>query len=59
MEYLDDEAGEYSTFAYYAPTRRFGTPEDFQKVVNELHKAGIGLILDWTPSPFPESGGRS
>ena len=57
MEYLDDEAGEYSTFAYYAPTRRFGTPEDFQKVVNELHKAGIGLILDWTPSHFPRVEG--
>ena len=57
MEYLDDEAGEYSTFAYYAPTRRFGMPQDFQKTVNELHKAGIGLILDWTPSHFPRVEG--
>ena len=41
MEYLDDEAGEYSTFAYYAPDRRFGTPADFQNLVNELHKENI------------------
>lgn len=34
-------------------------PQDFQKTVNELHKAGIGLILDWTPSHFPEGRGRS
>lgn len=54
MEYLDDEAGEYSTFAYYAPDRRFGTPADFQNLVNELHKENIGVILDWTPSHFQE-----
>ena len=56
MEYLDDEAGEYSTFAYYAPDRRFGTPADFQNLVNELHKENIGVILDWTPSHFPRTG---
>ena len=57
MEYLDDEAGEYSTFAYYAPDRRFGTPADFQNLVNELHKENIGVILDWTPSHFPRTEG--
>ena len=57
MEYLDEEAGEYSTFAYYAPDRRFGTPEDFQKLVNALHKENIGVILDWTPSHFPRQEG--
>ncbi len=55
MEYLKDE---YSTSSYYAPTRRFGMPEDFQKLVNGLHQEGIGVILDWTPAQFPrnESG---
>ncbi len=53
MGYLDEEAGPYSTFAYYTPDRRFGLPEDFAKLVNELHKAEIGVILDWTPAHFP------
>lgn len=53
MEYLDEEAGPYSTFSYYAPDRRFGLPEDFATLVNELHKAEIGVILDWTPAHFP------
>lgn len=57
MEYLDDSTLGYSTFAYYAPTRRFGTPEDFQKLVNGLHKAGVGVILDWTPAQFPRCEG--
>ena len=53
MEYLDDITGGYSTYAYYAPTSRFGTPQDFQKLVDELHQAGIGVLLDWTPAQFP------
>ena len=55
MEYLKDE---YSTSSYYAPTRRFGMPEDFQKLVDRLHCEEIGVILDWTPAQFPrnESG---
>lgn len=58
MAYLNDEAGPYSTYGYYALDRRLGTPEDFQKFVNELHKAEIGVILDWTPAAFPrEEGG--
>ena len=58
MEYLNEDSGEYSTFAYYAPDRRFGMPEDFQQLVNALHKENIGVILDWTPSHFPrEEGG--
>ena len=58
MEYLNEDSGEYSTFAYYAPDRRFGMPKDFQQLVNALHKENIGVILDWTPSHFPrEEGG--
>lgn len=53
MEYLDDITGGYSTYAYYAPTSRFGSVADFQKLVDELHQAGIGVILDWTPAQFP------
>ena len=53
MEYLDDITGGYSTYAYYAPTSRFGSVMDFQKLVDELHQAGIGVILDWTPVQFP------
>ncbi|MDO4340441.1 MAG: 1,4-alpha-glucan branching enzyme, partial [Eubacteriales bacterium] len=58
MEYLDDETLGYSTFSYYAPTARFGTAEDFQRLVDGLHQAGVGVILDWTPAQFPchESG---
>ena len=53
MEYLDEEAGPYSTYSYYAPDRRFGLPKDFAALVNALHKEEIGVILDWTPAHFP------
>ena len=53
MEYLDDITGGYSTYAYYAPTSRFGSVADFQKLVDDLHQAGVGVILDWTPAQFP------
>lgn len=47
MEYLDQKSGGYSTSAYYSVTTRFGTAEDFRVLVEELHQAGIGVILDW------------
>lgn len=57
MEYLDESTKGYSTSSYYAPTTRFGTPEDFQKLVDGLHQAGVGVILDWTPAQFPRFEG--